>query len=145
MLRLWNPITAVALVLAALLSLALLVLALSFPVYSSESVSATVDGAPADVVRSSETLVAVNGYGALIPVAVPIVVTLLVGLLLRRGSSIAEYVVAWVLTVLYAAFCVLALMSIGIFLAPVAIALVVACAMARLPAVDVPRAEAAPA
>ncbi len=133
MLRLWNPITAVMLVLATLVSLALLVLAMTFPVYSSESVSATVEGGQAaEVVRSSATLVSVNGFGALIPVAVPLVATLLVGLLLRAAASRAEYAVAWVLTLLYAGLCVLALLSIGILLAPVAVLLVVACATARL-------------
>jgi hypothetical protein len=128
----WNAMTTVALAAAALVSLALLVLALVVPVYATESQSATVDGGPAEVVRGTATLVSVNGYGALVVVAVPLVVTLLVGLLLRRGSTIVEYVAAWAITLLYGGLCVLALLSIGMFLAPVALALVVACATARL-------------
>lgn len=134
MFRLWNPITAVVLALATLLSLALLVLAMTFPVYSGESASAVVDGSGevAQVTRTTGTLVSVNGYAALIPVAVPLVVTLLVALLLRSTAGRVEYAVAWVLTLLYGGLCVLALLSIGIFLAPVALLLVVACATARL-------------
>ena len=57
------------------------------------------------------------------------------------GHSVGEYVAACVVTLLYGGLCVLALLSIGIFLAPVALCLVVACATARIP--EVPRVAAA--
>lgn len=134
MARPWSLATTVALVAAALVSLALLVLALVYPAYATESQAATVGGAdPAPVQRSTATLVQVNGFGVLVPILIPLVVTLLVALLIRRGSSVVEYVAAWVITLLYGGLCVLAMLSIGIFLAPVALCLVVACATARLP------------
>ncbi len=142
MVRPWTLPATVALVAAALVSLALLVLALVAPVYSSESQAATAEGAdPAPVEHSTATLVQMNGFGALVLAAIPLVVTLLVALLIRRGSSTAEYVAACVVTLLYGGLCVLALLSIGIFLAPVALCLVVACATARIP--EVPRVAAA--
>lgn len=133
MARPWTWPTTVALVAAAVASIGLLVLALVAPVYATESQTATADGVSGEVTTGTATLVSVNGLGALVPVAIPLVATLLVALLVRRTSSVGEYVAAWVITLLYGAFCVLALLSIGIFLAPVALALVVACATARIP------------
>lgn len=88
---------------------------------------------PAPVQRSTATLVQVNGLGVLVPILIPLVVTLLVALLVRRGSSVVEYVTAWVITLVLCGLCVLAILSIGLFVVPVALCLVVACATARLP------------
>lgn len=137
MIRYWNPITAVALALAALISAGLLVAAAVVPVYGTETASASL--APDGTLTSSSTtsggatLVAVNGLGSLVVVAVPLLVTLVVGALLLRATGWWGYAAAWIVTGLYTVLCVLALMSIGIFLAPVAMVLVVACATARIP------------
>ena len=53
---------------------------------------------------------AILGVGALVLVAIPLAVTLLVALLLRRGSSRAEFVGACAITLLYGGLCVLALL-----------------------------------
>ncbi len=131
----------IALGLAVAMSLLLLALAAVVPVYGSESVMTTIgpDGSATTTSSSgSATLVAVNGLSALLLVAVPLLVTVLVAVLLRRGSGRVAYATAWVLTLAYGGLCVLALLSIGLFLAPVALALLVACATARIDLSPVP-------
>jgi hypothetical protein len=122
-----------ALCVAVLWSLVLVVGAFAVPVYSSESCSATLDGsgAQAECVSTSSTLVAVNGLAAVVAAGLPLVVTLLAGVGLRSGSR-GGRAAAWALVGLLAVFTVLALLSIGILLLPTTMALVVACAAARL-------------
>lgn len=142
--RIWTRVTWVSLLVAAGYSLVLLLAAAVVPVYGTASSGASVSGDGTVVTESSTgsaTLVQVNGAGALLLVAVPLAITAVVALLLRRRATRSEYVAAWIVTLLYAGLCVLALLSIGIFLAPVALVLVVACACARLP--EVPRAAEA--
>ena len=83
------------------------------------------------VTYGTDTLVGVNGLGVVVVLAVPLVVTLLVGcaLLLRARRGAAPF--AWTLTGLLAVFAVLAMMLIGAFFIPVTVGLVVACATAR--------------
>ena len=89
MVRPWTLPATVALVAAALVSLALLVLALVAPAYSTESQAATAEGAdPAPVEHSTETLVQMNGFGALVLAAIPLVVTLLVALALNAAATV---------------------------------------------------------
>jgi hypothetical protein len=96
------------------------------PRYRTTSESTT-----GEVTYGSDTLVGVNGPGVVVVLAVPFVVTVLVGcaLLLRahRGALLA----AWTLTVMLAMFTLLAMMSIGFFVVPVTAALIVACATSR--------------
>lgn len=135
MTRPWTVPTTIALGVAAAYSLLLVVLATVVPVYGTESSTTTLQPDGSETVEVSSggaTLVSVNGLTALLPVAVPLVVTLLVAVLLRRSAGRPAYATAWVLVALYGAFCVLALLSIGIFLMPVALVLLVACACARL-------------
>jgi hypothetical protein len=102
--------------LAFLWSIGLLVAALVAPVYGSA------------------TLVDENGHGVLIVVAIPAVISLVVWLALwrkcLRGSRISG-LVAWTGIVLLSLFCLLAMLSIGIFVAPVA--LLLACAASLTP------------
>ena len=112
-----------ALLTAGAWSLALFVAGFTAPVYRSVGVSSA--GEPT---QSTDTLVGVNGSGAVVVLAIPVLVTVLVTCALlvhaRRGAS----KVAWTLTGLLAAFNVLAIMTIGVFVVPVTAALVVACA-----------------
>lgn len=82
----------------------------------------------------SATLVEENGTQVLLPVAVPAVISAVVWLALwrkcSRGGRVAGRV-AWVFVALLSGECVVAIASIGIFAAPVAVLL--ACAAAKTP------------
>jgi hypothetical protein len=81
------------------------------------------------VTHGSATLVSVNGRGILLVVGVPLVATALVGgALWRRGPRRGAGVLAWTIAGLLAVFNVLALASIGLFVIPVTVGLIVACA-----------------
>ncbi len=106
---------------------ALLVLAgFTVPLYSEQSVTSS-----GDVTNGTASLVAVNGLDVLFVLAIPLVITVGVGLALwpqvRRGGL----PLAWTLTGLLVVFTFLAMLSIGVFVLPVTIALVVACATCR--------------
>ena len=108
-----------ATVAASLWGLALLTGAWLLPVYSSGS-----------------TLIEVNGPGVLVPVGVPALVAVLVGLALHRkcarGSRSSGYV-AGVLVGLLVAFCVVSMFSIGVFVLPVAMLLTIAATLTPSP------------
>jgi hypothetical protein len=75
------------------------------------------------IIATGSTLVSVNGFAAVIPVAVPAVVSALVWLALHwkrsRGSGTAG-VLAWVLVGLLWAFCLVGAFTIGLLVVPVA-------------------------
>jgi hypothetical protein len=77
-------------------------------------------------VYGSATLVDENGRGVLLVVAVPAVIAVAVWIALRRkcsrGGRVSHYA-AWVCVWVLAAFCVVGLLSIGVFVAPVAVLL----------------------
>jgi hypothetical protein len=119
----------IALAGAFIWSLLLLVGASLVPFYqgSVESVG------PRGRVRSydtSGTLVEMEGSGILVVVAVPLAATLLVTLaLLAQVLGKNAGPLAWTLVVLLFGFNFLAMLSIGIFLLPTTVALLVACAL----------------
>jgi hypothetical protein len=126
---LWSRTSAIALTFALVWSTLLVGGSFVLPVYSTSSQSATSetvtgDSAKAPVTSGTETLVGVNGPGALVVVGIPLVVTLLVGVALaaRRRR------IGWVLTSVLAFFNLLAMLSVGIFMLPTTLALIVACA-----------------
>ena len=104
------------------MGLALLLAGSLVPVYSSESASSS--GASTS---SSETLVQANGLNVLIVLAIPLIVSLLVAAALRVDRRNA----AWLLTGSLGCFAVLALLSIGLLVLPVVVALAVACGTTR--------------
>jgi hypothetical protein len=110
-------------------SVALVVGALVLPVYSGTAVNSS-----AEPTSTTATLVGENGLGVLIPVGIPAVVTLLVWVALRwrcsRGGRLSGSI-AWMAIGLLAMFCVLAILSVGIFVLPVV--LLLAGAAARTP------------
>jgi hypothetical protein len=114
----------VALAVALIWSAGLIVAAAVAPAYQSatETSSGTVTHGPA-------TLVDENGLAILLPVGVPLLVTVIVGYALwRREASRGAGPIAWTFTVLLAGFNVVAMASIGLLMLPVTAALGVACA-----------------
>jgi hypothetical protein len=99
-------------------ALALVVAAFVVPVYEGETGG---DGGLSG--STGATLIGENGLGALVPVALPALVTALVWLALHRKRSHGSRGggrVAWVLIGLLALFCLLAILSIGVLVLPVA-------------------------
>jgi hypothetical protein len=98
----------------------LLVGAFALPAYSSSTAS---DSASIGVPSASATLVEANGLGVLVPVGLPALIAAVVWFALHRkcsrGSRASGHV-AWALVWLLIAFCLVAIASIGIFVAPVA-------------------------
>lgn len=102
----------------------LVVAAAWLPVYQSSTVSGS--GAVTD---GSATLVGVNGWTALAVAGAPLAAAVLTGYALwRRAARPGAGVVAWIITGLLACFNFLALLTIGVVVIPVTVALVVACA-----------------
>jgi hypothetical protein len=120
----------IALLLAALCDLGLVVAGFVAPVYqSSVSTSAPPSGA---VTHGSNTLVGENGWGAVVILLVPLLLTAIVGSALwfqSRGSAVVTF--AWSITMLLGLLNLLAMLSIGVFFLPVTAALIVACATGR--------------
>ncbi len=144
----WSRTAATALSFALVWSALLVVGALVLPAYGTSSQSATADmgdGTGAQtitpVTTGTETLVGVNGPGVLIVVGIPLIVTMLVAaaLAFRRRR------LGWVLTSILGFFTLLAMMSIGIFILPTVLALVVACAATERRRVAHPADDPAPA
>ena len=114
----------VSLAIAAAWGAGLLAAAALVPVYASVGVSSS--GA---VPHGPATLVGVNGWHALLVAGVPLAATAMAGgALWRRGPRPGAGVLAWTIAGLLAVFNALALASIGVFVIPVTVCLVVACA-----------------
>lgn len=113
----------ISLAIALVWGAGLVVAALLVPVYQSSSVSSS--GAVTD---GSATLVSVNGWGALLVAGAPLAAAAVTGCALwRRAGRRGAGVLAWAVTGLLGCFNLLAMLSIGVFVLPVTIALVVAC------------------
>jgi hypothetical protein len=96
---------------------ALLVAGFVAPVYESDGVDSA-----GRATHSADTLVEANGTGVAFVLAAPLVAALLAAVALRYGKRTA----AWGIVAGLAAFCVVSLLSIGTFIAPVAILLALA-------------------
>jgi hypothetical protein len=114
------------LLLAAVYATALVVAGFVAPVYRSTSASSS--GA---VTHGSDTVVGVNGLGVVFVLGVPLLATVLVACALRLRSLRGAVAFAWTLTGVLAAFNLLAMLSIGVFVLPVTAALIVACTTSR--------------
>ena len=117
-------VTSTALVVAGLWSLVIIVAGFTLPVYASESGSSS-----GVVTDGSRTIVGVNGPVAIIVVCVPLLATLLVwGTLVLRARlhTRAAAPVAWLLVGMLAVFTLMSIVSIGVAVVPVTLALVVA-------------------
>ena len=124
---------------AAVYSVALVAAGFLLPVYSSETVTSR-----GETTTDSATLVAENGVGVAAVLLAPLAAIALVVLASRLRSRLG-LAVAWAITGLFAAFNLLALLSIGILLIPVTVILIVVCVQATAarrrsrPASDWPR------
>ena len=125
------------LLLATVYGVALIVAGFVAPAYQSDGLSSS-----GEVTHSADTLVGVNGRGVVFVLAVPLVATLLVGCALWLHSRRGALLIAWTVTGLLAAFTLLALLSIGLFVLPVTAALIVACAASRPRRPPLPRLPA---
>ena len=119
----------IALAGATLWSLALVVAALTVPVYSGESESTDSTGATVTT-STSATLVGENGWWGLVVASVPLVACLVVAALLLGPGGRTARVAAVVVVVLLGIGTLLGMLSIGIFVLPVTVALAVAVASA---------------
>jgi hypothetical protein len=101
----------------------LVIAAALVPAYQSSRVSSS-----GTVTDGSATMVGVNGWGVLLVAGAPLAAALVIWYALwrRRGRQSAG-ILAWVVTALVVCFNLLAMLSIGVFLIPVTVALVVAC------------------
>ena len=134
--RIWTRPTWICLGVAVGYCLMLLVAAATLPVYGWSSQSASSEGsAPAETESGTATLLQVNGPQGLLVICVPLLIAVVVGALLVRRTGWVGVVVASILTLLLCGLCVLAILSIGVFVAPAALVLVVACATSRIPSV----------
>jgi hypothetical protein len=118
----------------------LVMAAVLVPVYQSSSASSS--GA---VTSGSATLVGVNGWGALLVAGAPLAAALVIWYALwRRRARQSAGALAWVVTALLIGFNALAMLSIGVFLIPVTLALVVACSTHGNKPRDIGNIEAEP-
>ena len=90
---------------------------------------ATARSGPHGTIRGTATLIEENGRGVLVALAVPLLITLLVGLALLLGRRRGAFETAWFLTVVLAGLNALALLTIGIVVVPATAALITTCAL----------------
>jgi hypothetical protein len=121
----------VALFIAGMWALSLIAAGFVVPMYRTAGAGTAGGASSGRVSYGTDTLVGVNGPGVLVVLAVPLVVTLLVGCALLLRARSAALPIAWTLTGLLAVFNLLALASIGLLIIPVTVCLVVACATSR--------------
>ena len=122
----------ISLAVALAWAIGLVVAALLVPVYQSSGVSSsgTSSGVSSSgtLTNGSATLVGVNGWAALLVAGAPLAAAAVTGYALwRRTGRQGAGVVAWTVTGMLACFNFLAMLSIGVFVLPVTLALVVAC------------------
>jgi hypothetical protein len=115
-----------ALLLAAAYGILLIVAGFLAPAYKWET-----EASSGEVTQGSDTVVAVNGLGAVVVLGVPLLATVLVGCALWLHSRRGAVPSAWTLTGLLAGFNMLAMASVGLFMLPVTAALMVACGTYR--------------
>ncbi|HUW78344.1 MAG TPA: hypothetical protein VMV52_06300 [Candidatus Nanopelagicaceae bacterium] len=116
------PRAKLALLIAGIYGLCVIVAGFLVPMYSTLSVSST-----GKEIRGSATLVTENGINVVFVLAIPLIVTLATGLALKFHAKRRTMVVAWTLASLLALFNLAAIMTIGLFIAPVTICLFYAC------------------
>jgi hypothetical protein len=122
---------AVLLGIALLWSAALIVGAVTISTSSGEVCGSSALGdsnGTASCTSMSSTFFAGNGYHGLLLVAVPLLVTAVVGTILwLRNIERGPGLLAWTITGLLAAFTLLSMLTIGLFIVPVTGCLVGAC------------------
>lgn len=112
--------TVVALGVAVVAAVGLLVIAFVAPLYTATSSGGSGSS------TGTATLVQVNGVGVLIPLGLPLLLSLGAAASLWADRSWSRNL-AWALTAATLFLTILSLASVGLFMLPVATALVVAC------------------
>lgn len=105
------------------------VLLVFWPVYSGVSVTPGLEGeATEESMRTSATLIEVNGFYVLLLLLVPILLTgsALSAILFAPKGQVIRRAMLWTIVVVLLGFCWLAIFSIGIFYLPAAFAVLVA-------------------
>ena len=104
---------------------------LFWPIYGFVNVSPGESGA---ISISGDTLIAVNGLWAALLIVIPVVLTAitLIATLPSAISPLLLLVLRWASFALLLAFCVVSILSIGIFYLPAAIAALVAAVVRRI-------------
>jgi hypothetical protein len=123
-------------------SLGLVVAALVLPTYDGQTTTSS-----QSVTLTTATLVQVNGIRALVVVAIPVLVVALVGVALyRRWVAGARWsaIVAWSMIAILAAEAGLGILSVGAFMVPALILLVMATRLVVTPEAIRPRPTARP-
>lgn len=119
----------ISLAIALVWGIGLIIAALALPVYQSSGASSS-----GGVAGGSATLVAVNGWHALIVAAAPLAAAVVIGWALwRRAGREGAGVLAWIVTGLLTGLTVLGMLSVGVLVLPATVALVVACVNHGLP------------
>jgi len=129
-------VTGISLLIAAISSIAFLVDGLTAPAYVGSTSSGTSSSETVVVTETSSTLVAENGSWVILLLVFPLVATAVVALASLGSSRLPAVVVAWSVTGAVALFALVAMLTIGVFVLPVAAALVVACTDVTLKHLD---------
>lgn len=134
----FGPIGLGMLAVATLWSAALVVAGATLSAYGgqSESMACTAGARCTEqiVAAPSQTLVQANGLGVLAPLSLPLLATLVVAVALWRRHGRGRPgagPVAWTAAAAMGALTLLGVLTIGLFLLPVAACLVVTCAVAE--------------
>lgn len=125
-----QTVTNLALLIALIWSAGFILAAFFVPFYSTMSATSTPDGTTATT-TSTDTLVGANGMGVFGVISIPLIFAVGVTWALlkyRKAPTRNLGRLAWILSASVALFTVLGVMTIGLFILPVAVALIVACA-----------------
>lgn len=121
-----DPVTTTLMVIASIWAVGLLIVGVVAPSYNSVSSSSTTQ-------FTSATLVEVNGLRLLVVLALPLLAVGVVALALRwrrKNKRPGAGVLAWIVAALVGVVSVVGVLTIGPFVAPVAVLLVIACSRA---------------
>ena len=98
-----------------------------WPIYPGTSATPSAGGGSGTVTHTTETLIEADGWPAVIALLIPILLTGLALVLVYATSRwrLVRKTMLWVLAVVLLGLCVVAIMSIGFFYIPAALALLV--------------------
>jgi hypothetical protein len=99
----------------------------AWPVYRGTSATPSSGGGSGTVTHYTETLIEANGWPAMIALLIPILLTGLALVLVYATSRwrLVRKTMLWMLAVVLLGFCAVAILSIGFFYIPAALALLV--------------------
>ena len=121
-------ISAIAAWAGHIIAWATVILLVFVPTYEGVSSNPTLGGQPGELVRTTETLIEVNGLRVIPLLMVPILVSGFVVWVVRRTDTRNERrkALLWVPTILFLGLCLLSILSVGLLYLPTGLALLVA-------------------